>query len=295
MFERYTEYARRVIFFARYEASQFGSDLIEPEHFLLGLFREDPALMRRFIPGVTVDTIREQIERETAPRPKGSTSVDMPLSHALKRVLAFGAEEAERMHHSHIGTEHLLLGLLREPTIASRILESRGITLEGARREIAKSGVPADLGPLTPEEAAAERETLCSLIASLPDDALRRARGMLQHLQMFPGHRPPIPPSIGTLRQRMLDRTGPGSGFLGSGGGGGWKRDEKGAIQEGHFSCSGRENGVMVFETRRFHKGHQITLIEKLRVSDDGKMLNYSQELRGPKGEHHWSMDFDIT
>ena len=51
----------------------------------------------------------------------------------------------------------------------------------------------------------------------------------------------------------------------------------------------------MVFETRRFHKGHQITLIEKLRVSDDGKTLHYSQELRGPKGEHHWSMDFDIT
>ncbi len=149
MFERYTEYARRVIFFARYEASQFGSDLIEPEHFLLGLFREDPALMRRFIPGVTVDTvdtIREQIERETAPRPKGSTSVDMPLSHALKRVLAFGAEEAERMHHSHIGTEHLLLGLLREPTIASRILESHGITLEGARQRDREIGCPRGSG-----------------------------------------------------------------------------------------------------------------------------------------------------
>ncbi len=139
------------------------------------------------------------------------------------------------MHHSHIGTEHLLLGLLREPTIASRILESRGITLEGARQEIAKSGVPADLGPLTPEEAAAERESLRSLIGSLPDDALRRARGMLQHLQMSPGHRPPMPPSIAKLRQRMLDRTGPGSGFLGSGSGSGWKRDQKGRSRKDTF------------------------------------------------------------
>ena len=71
----------------------------------------------------------------------------MPLSHALKRVLAFGAEEAERMNHSHIGTEHLLLGLLREPTIASRILESlRNRRSQGARQEIAKSGCPRGSG-----------------------------------------------------------------------------------------------------------------------------------------------------
>ena len=53
MFERYTEQARRVIFFARYETSQFGSQLMEPEHCLLGLFREDPGLMNRFVPGTT--------------------------------------------------------------------------------------------------------------------------------------------------------------------------------------------------------------------------------------------------
>ncbi|HEY4677253.1 MAG TPA: Clp protease N-terminal domain-containing protein, partial [Candidatus Angelobacter sp.] len=66
MFERYTEKARRVIFFARYEASQFGSTHIETEHLLLGLLREDRALTHRFLPGTsTVEDIRKQIEANT--------------------------------------------------------------------------------------------------------------------------------------------------------------------------------------------------------------------------------------
>ena len=115
MFERYTEKARRVIFFARYEASQFGSPCIETEHLLLGLLREDKALANRFLrSSASVDSIRKQIEVHTTLREKVSTSVDLPLSHECKRVLAYGAEEAERLNHKHIGTEHLLLGLLRE-------------------------------------------------------------------------------------------------------------------------------------------------------------------------------------
>jgi len=114
MFERYTEKARRVIFFARYEASQFGSPYIETEHLLLGLLREDKALANRFLRShAAVESIRKQIEGHTTIREKVSTSVDLPLSHECKRVLAYGAEEAERLNHKHIGTEHLLLGLLR--------------------------------------------------------------------------------------------------------------------------------------------------------------------------------------
>ena len=114
MFERYTEKARRVIFFARYEASQFGSPYIETEHLLLGLLREDKTLANRFLRShAAVDSIRKQIEGHTTIREKVSTSVDLPLSHECKRVLAYGAEEAERLSHKHIGTEHLLLGLLQ--------------------------------------------------------------------------------------------------------------------------------------------------------------------------------------
>ena len=92
MFERYTEKARRVIFFARYEASQFGSPYIETEHLLLGLLREDKALANRFLRShAAIDSIRKQIEAHTTIREKVSTSVDLPLSHECKRVLAYGA------------------------------------------------------------------------------------------------------------------------------------------------------------------------------------------------------------
>ena len=97
MFERYTEKARRVIFFARYEASQFGSPYIETEHLLLGLLREDKALTNRFLRShASVESIRKQIEGHTTIREKVSTSVDLPLSNECKRVLAYAAEEAER-------------------------------------------------------------------------------------------------------------------------------------------------------------------------------------------------------
>ncbi len=141
MFERYTEKARRVIFFARYEASQFGSPYIETEHLLLGLIREDKALANRFLRShAAVESIRKQIEARTTVREKVSTSVDLPLSHECKRVLAYAAEEAERLSHKHIGTEHLLLGLLREEkSFAAEILHERGLRLATIREELARS------------------------------------------------------------------------------------------------------------------------------------------------------------
>src|SRR5512140_634120 len=141
MFERYTEKARRVIFFARYEASQFGSPYIETEHLLLGLLREDKALTNRFLRShASVESIRKQIEGHTTIREKVSTSVDLPLSNECKRVLAYAAEEAERLSHKHIGTEHLLLGLLREEKcFAAEILHERGLRLSAIREELARS------------------------------------------------------------------------------------------------------------------------------------------------------------
>jgi ATP-dependent Clp protease ATP-binding subunit ClpC len=140
MFERYTEKARRVIFFARYEASQFGSPYIETEHLLLGLLREDKALTNRFLRShASIESIRKQIEGRTTIREKVSTSVDLPLSLECKRVLAYAAEEAERLSHKHIGTEHLLLGLLREDKcFAAEILHERGLRLSAIREELSR-------------------------------------------------------------------------------------------------------------------------------------------------------------
>ena len=141
MFERYTEKARQVIFFARYEASYFGSPYIETEHLLLGLLRVDKALSNRFLPSyASVEGIRKQIEARTIPGEKVSTSVDLPLSNESKHVLSHAAEEAERLGHKRIGPEHLLLGLLREENcFAAHILRERGLRLETIREGLARS------------------------------------------------------------------------------------------------------------------------------------------------------------
>jgi ATP-dependent Clp protease ATP-binding subunit ClpC len=88
VFERYTEKARRVIFFARYEASQYGSPYIETEHLLLGLMREDKALANRFLRQQgSIESIRKEIEARITIRERISTSVEVPLSAECKRIL----------------------------------------------------------------------------------------------------------------------------------------------------------------------------------------------------------------
>lgn len=143
VFERYTEVARRVIYFARMEASVYGCPRIETEHVLLGLIREDPQT-RKILDQSSAAVVRERVEAEyPPPRQRVPASVDLPLSQASKRALAYAAEEAERLRHRMIGATHLLLGLLREPQgLAARILADLKVSLEEARRAI--PGAEAD-------------------------------------------------------------------------------------------------------------------------------------------------------
>ncbi len=139
MFERYTERARRVLFFARYEATQLGSTSIETEHLLLGLIREGKGLTSRIFARshLSLDSIRKEIEGRTVFREKVSTSVEIPFSGETKRVLPFAAEEADRLLHTYIGTEHLLLGILREErSVAASILYEKGMRLASVREDI---------------------------------------------------------------------------------------------------------------------------------------------------------------
>ena len=150
MFERYTEKARRVIFFARYEASQLGEALIEPHHLLLGVMREDKLMVTRLCKSKLppIDDLRDRILAKIGLAEQFPISVDLPLSTPAKRVLAYAAEESERLSQRHIGTEHLLLGLLREgQTIAARILNKYGVNLDDVRDGI-RAGISAsaDLG-----------------------------------------------------------------------------------------------------------------------------------------------------
>jgi ATP-dependent Clp protease ATP-binding subunit ClpC len=143
MFERYTEKARRVIFFARYQASQFGSSAIEAEFLLLGLLHEDPYTVIRWLDPAKnwQEEFRKEVEKRFSRSSMVATSVDLPLSHEVKRVLASAAEEVERLNHQWLGTEHLLLGLLRERQAnASKILRDFGIDENTVREALFKEG-----------------------------------------------------------------------------------------------------------------------------------------------------------
>jgi ATP-dependent Clp protease ATP-binding subunit ClpA len=150
MFERYTEKARRAIFFARYEASQAGSPVIATEHLLLGVLRESRNLQGYL--RVDRDELADQLARVSVVRPKISTSVDLPLDDHCKRVLAHAAQEAERLGHPHIGTEHMLLGVMREDEGgAAQVLRAMGAaSVDEVRKAIAEAPPSAQSDPSRP-------------------------------------------------------------------------------------------------------------------------------------------------
>lgn len=148
MFERYAEKARRVIFFARYEASQFGSRYIEPEHLLLGILREDKAFAATLgTLGKIEEACRREVEAASTEGPKVSTTVDMPLSGTSKRALELAADEADTLRHKVITVGHLVLGILRIPGLAQDFLHRHGVSVEKQRVAVVdqEQSAPASL------------------------------------------------------------------------------------------------------------------------------------------------------
>jgi Clp amino terminal domain, pathogenicity island component len=138
MFERYTEKARRAVFFARYEASQFKSEVITTEHLLLGILRDDKAIVRQLLLNVEYESARREVEAHAQPGNASiPTNVDLPLSEDAEQVLKYGAEEAERLNSRHIGTEHLLVALMRDTGFPSaKVLLKFGADLESLRKQV---------------------------------------------------------------------------------------------------------------------------------------------------------------
>lgn len=136
MFERYTESARRALFFARFEASELSHDSIETVHLLLGIVRAGKGVTAKLLgPGVSYDAVRSQVEPGRGA--KLPTSVEIPFSAETRRVLDHAAQESDLFGHSYIGTEHLLLGVLREDrSRAAAILTGLGMQLESARAHL---------------------------------------------------------------------------------------------------------------------------------------------------------------
>jgi ATP-dependent Clp protease ATP-binding subunit ClpC len=167
MFERYNEAARRVLFFSRYESSQLGAVSIETEHLLLGLVRDGSALLTQ----IPLERLRRELESHRTSAERTPTSVEIPFGASAKRALQFAAEEADRLLHTHIGPEHLLLGLLREEqSVAASALAAHGVRLSEVRRKV--EGRPASLDRAAVTRLACERiKTLVEELARAPRDS----------------------------------------------------------------------------------------------------------------------------
>lgn len=280
MFEHYTECARRVIFFGRYEASIYGSITIETEHLLLGLVREDKNIINRFLAQTLgAESIRTQVEKHITVREKVSTSLDLPLTDECKRILKHAREEAEGLGHRHIGTEHLLLGILGESDcLAARLLIEAGVQLERVREELKKT-TPAPESHPEFDLAAADRPAIHASVDQLPEHVLSRVKWILDRFIAQPTMPWPMSSAFGIGAQMAR-----------------LQRDAEGKMKDGRVSSTRHEEGAIVVETHQFLNGHQISTTERFRMSEGGEMLSYSYEVVGPKPEqqHKHAMEFDL-
>jgi len=139
MFNRFTERARKVIILAKEEARRFNHDYIGTEHILLGLIREGEGVAAAVLQkmGVSLENIRIEIEKLVQPGPTTQIIGDIPFTPRAKKALELAMEEARALGHNYIGTEHLLLGLIREGEgIASQVLMNLGLDLNSVRNEV---------------------------------------------------------------------------------------------------------------------------------------------------------------
>lgn len=161
MHDKFTERVRKVMFLAREESGRLQHDYIGTEHLLLGLVREGEGIAVAVLInlGLDLDQIRKAIE-ETIPAPGGTALIgEVPFTPSAKKVLELSVEEARSLGHSYVGTEHLLLGLIKEGEgIAARVLKRMEGNVERVRAETLKllGGEPASS---TPEKKAAKSKT----------------------------------------------------------------------------------------------------------------------------------------
>ncbi len=148
MFNRFTERARKVIVFAKEEARRFNHDYIGTEHLLLGLIREGEGVAASVLQklGVDLEAIRIEVEKLVQPGPQTQVVGDIPFTPRSKKALELAAEEARALGHNYIGTEHLLLGLVKEGEgMAYRVLLNLGLDLGKLRNEVMEllgNGIP---------------------------------------------------------------------------------------------------------------------------------------------------------
>ena len=161
MYERFTDRARKVMLLANQEAQRFNHEYIGTEHILLGLVKEGSGVGANVLKNLGVDLrkIRLEVEKLVQSGPDMVTLGKLPQTPRTKKVIDYAMEEARNLNHNYVGTEHILLGLLREQEgVAPQILMNLGLSLEKARAEIlALLGHPQQAGTNTTEKPASEQ------------------------------------------------------------------------------------------------------------------------------------------
>lgn len=139
MFERFTERARKVMALANQEAQRFNHEYIGTEHLLLGLVKEGSGVGANVLKNLAVDLrkVRMEVEKLVKTGPDMVTMGKLPQTPRAKKVIEFSIEEARNLNHNYVGTEHILLGLLREQDgVAAQVLMNLGLKLEDVRDEV---------------------------------------------------------------------------------------------------------------------------------------------------------------
>ena len=139
MFERFTDRARKVMALANQEAQRFNHEYIGTEHILLGLVKEGSGVGANVLKNLDVDLrkVRLEVEKLVKPGPEMVTMGKLPQTPRAKKVMEYAIEEARNLNHNYVGTEHLLLGLLREHDgVAAQVLMNLGLKLEEVREEV---------------------------------------------------------------------------------------------------------------------------------------------------------------
>ena len=173
-FEKFSERARRVLSLAQEEAQRFNHNYIGTEHILLGLVRETEGVAARVLSGLSVDLtkVRSAVEFIIG-RGERPAQGEIGLTPRAKKVVELAVDEARRMNHTYIGTEHLLIGLLREGEgVAAGVLESLGVNLEKVRAETHRILSNSGSGSSTSSRSTTRTPTLDQLGVDLTSAAL---------------------------------------------------------------------------------------------------------------------------
>src|SRR5438552_13161947 len=139
MYERFTDRARKVMQLANQEAQRFNHEYIGTEHILLGLVKEGSGVAANVLKNLDIDLrkIRLEVEKIVQAGPDMVTMGKLPQTPRAKKVIEYAIEEARNLNHNYVGTEHLLLGLIREEGgVAAQVLMYLGLKLEDLRKEV---------------------------------------------------------------------------------------------------------------------------------------------------------------